>query len=531
MGGQSFVGGVFILAFSNLMVKILGSIFRIPLGNLIDSDGLGYYQTAYPIYNFLLAISTTGIPVAISKMVAERTELGDYKGAGKVFKISFAMLSVMGILSWVIFFFGSEAIAAAFNNEKAVLSIRALSIALLVVPVVSAFKGYFQGRSDMLPTSLTQFFEQLARVAVGLYLAVKFLPKGKEVAAAGASFGASAGGIVSLIFIAGLYFARLPMIQRQERRTENSANESAGIIIKQMLMIALPIIIGSLVTPMMNMIDAALVKRRLMDAGFSELDALSLFGRYSGMVATVINLPMALTASISMSIVPAVSQAYITRNMKALRSKIVLGTRLSNLIAMPCMVGLMVLPRQVMQLLYPKEPDSIGEILFVMAFSVAVSGLLQTYTAVLQALGKPGVPVINLFLASLFKIIITYVSVAIPVINVKGAAAGTVVTYFAAAVLNYRYIKRMTKINIKKNISFIKPAFMSIVMGIFVKLSYGLFALIISSDRIRTILAIFVGVLVYVCQLLYMGGIHRKELESSSLGRKISKLVYRKTNR
>jgi len=195
MSSQSFLKGTFVLAISNLVVKILGSIFRIPLGNLIESDGIGYYQTAYPLFVAVLAISTSGMPTAISKMVAERIKLKRYKTAHKIFRISFIMLSTMGVLSFLIFFFGAGFLADMLKDKNAYYSIKALSLALLIVPCVNAFRGYFQGRGNMVPTSFSQISEQFVRVFMGLFLAYILLPKGKAMSAAGAAFGPAFRGM------------------------------------------------------------------------------------------------------------------------------------------------------------------------------------------------------------------------------------------------------------------------------------------------------------------------------------------------
>ena len=392
MSSQSFLKGTFVLAISNLVVKILGSIFRIPLGNLIGSDGIGYYQTAYPLFVAVLAISTSGMPTAISKMVAERIKLKRYKTAHKIFRISFLMLSSMGVLSFLIFFFGAGLLSDMLKDKNAYHSIRALSLALLIVPCVNAFRGYFQGRGNMVPTSFSQISEQFVRVFMGLFLAYILLPKGKPISAAGAAFGASLGGVAALVVILLIYIKNKAMIGKEIKMCDEKVEENTGKLIRQMLSIAVPIIIGSLVIPLMNTIDAAMVKTRLMSGGFSYEQANSLFGQYAGMAMTIVNLPQALTISIATSIVPAVSESFVVKDMKNLRKNVVLGTRMSNIIAMPCFVGVMFLSTPIMKLLYPKEPSSIGEILFAMSFTIVLIALLQTFTAILQAVGKPMLP-------------------------------------------------------------------------------------------------------------------------------------------
>lgn len=527
MSGQSFIGGAFLLAFSNLTVKILGSIFRIPLGNMIGSDGMGYYQTAYPIYTSIIAVSTSGLPVAISKMVSERTKLGDLKSARKVLNLSAIMMLAIGIATSSLFYFGSEEISLFVGDINAAPSIKALALALLIVPVVSAFKGYFQGRSDMIPTSIAQFFEQLGRVIVGLFLAYMFLDKSLVMAAAGASFGASAGAIASLVVIIIIYIISLPKLNREIEETDGNTDEKSGQIIRQMMILAVPIIIGSLATSLVGIIDVSLIKKRLMEGGLIYEVANSLYGQYSGMVATIVNLPQALTMSIGTTIVPLISSAFITRDFVKIRKSVNLGARLSNLISMPCMVGIIVLATPIMNLLYPSEPDSVGQMLLVMSFTIVFVGLMQTFTAVLQALGKPGIPVLNQLIGSGFKIVLTYILVPLPFFNVMGASIGSIVMYGVVTYLNYRYIKKMTDIKLDIKMGFLKPAFMSIVMGISVLVSFKILMIIIPSQNLATLLSVLAGVAVYGYQLLFMGGIRRHELEKSNMGRKLAKIIYK----
>lgn len=530
MKAQTFVAGAMFLAASNFIVKILGSIFRIPLGNLIDSDGIGYYQTFYPLFVFVLAISTSGMPIAISKMVAERNKLGRYKTSYKIFKLSLKLLFCMGVVSFSIFFFGARQLASLLKDQNAYYGIKALSLALLVVPSVNAFKGYFQGRSNMIPTAVSQVSEQLIRVFFGLLLAYLLLPSGKPIAAAGAAFGASLGGVVALIVIAFMYFSNLRQINEEIRLCNEGKEEGSLKLLKEMLSIALPIIVGSLVIPFMNTIDSYMVKERLISGGFSYDDANSLFGQFSGMAATIINLPQALTVSIAMSIVPAVSESFVIKDMKKLKHNVVLGTRLSNLIAMPCFMGVMFLSTPIMKLLYPSEPDSIGSILFTMSFTIVLIALLQTFTAILQAIGKPMLPVINLFIASIFKLILTYILTPVPYINVKGAAIATAIAYLIAMILDYLCIKKFLKVNFKLMNTFVRPFIMSLLMGLAVFVSHSLLSWIMPG-KLSTLVAIIIGGLVYISELLFLGGISQSELLSMPGGKKLSKLIYKENSK
>ena len=316
-------------------------------------------------------------------------------------------------------------------------------------------------------------------------------------------------------------------IKKEIKNCDEVHEEHSIDLIKEMLSIAIPIIIGSLVIPFMNTIDSAMVKERLMSGGFSYSDANSLFGQYSGMAATIINLPQAITVSIAMSIVPAVSESFVVKDMKKLRHNIVLGTRLSNLIAMPCFAGVMILSTPIMKLLYPNEPESAGAILFTMSFTIVLIALLQTFTAILQAIGKPMIPVINLMIASIFKLLLTYLLTSMPSINVKGAAIGTAVAYIIAMILDYLWIKKLLKVNFNLKNTFLKPFIISVVMGASVYLSYTLLSFVIPSPKINTLLAIMVGGAVYLFELLFLGGISKKELMNMPGGKKLAKKIYK----
>ena len=197
--GSKMVKGATILAVAGIVAKIFGAIFRIPLTNLIGAEGMSYYGVAYPVYSFFLILATAGLPVAISRMVSKRVALGDYRNAHKSYKVSMRVMIVIGVVSFVVCFLGAEQIATMMGNPGAAMSLQAISPALLIAPIVSAYRGYFQGQQNMYPTAVSEVFEQMARVAVGLFLSFTLVKVSLEHASAGATFGASAGLVMSLI--------------------------------------------------------------------------------------------------------------------------------------------------------------------------------------------------------------------------------------------------------------------------------------------------------------------------------------------
>ena len=193
--GSKFIKGAAILGIAGVMIKFMGAVFRIPLTNWIGDEGMSYYGVAYTIYSALLVLATAGIPVAISRMVSERIAVGEYRNAHKVFKVATALMFVIGLISFAICFFGGDLITDLLQNPEAAMAVKAIAPALLFVPVMSSFRGYFQGRQNMNPTAVSQMIEQLVRVGFGLVLAYIFMKTSLIKAAAGASFGASAGSL------------------------------------------------------------------------------------------------------------------------------------------------------------------------------------------------------------------------------------------------------------------------------------------------------------------------------------------------
>ncbi|WP_202710127.1 putative polysaccharide biosynthesis protein [Sporosalibacterium faouarense] len=529
MTKENFLKGAAILGIAGIIVKILGAIYRIPLGNIITDEGLGYYQTSYPIYVLLLTISTSGFPTAIAKLVAEKRALGRYREAYKVFKTSFFIMATIGVITSVFIFFNSKFLAGnVIQNENAYYSFLALIPALLFVPIMATFRGYFQGRQTMLPTAISQIIEQLFRLIVGFSLAIYLLDYGIPQAAGGAAFGASAGAIAGTICIIIIFLTRRKKISADIERGLDDSVESSKIIIKRLLSIAIPITIGAAIVPIMDNIDVFIVMRRLRSIGYTQAEANSLFGQLGGFAKTLINFPQVFSLALAMSLVPAVSDAYARRNYAGIRKITRSGVRVTLLIGLPSALGLFILATPIMKLLYYKNDlqtlISSGQILQILSFSVIFLTLVQSLTAVLQGLGKPHIPVRNLVIGALVKLAATFILTGIPEINIKGAAIGTVIAYMTAAVLNFIEVKRHTKTSFNVVNVFLKPIFSVIVMTIVVWYSYGFMDSILG-EKLATVASIGVGVIVYGIMLLILGAITSRDFELLPGGSKIAKLL------
>lgn len=525
---KTFLQGALIMGLAGVVIKFMGAIFRIPLGNIIGDTGLAYYQGAYPIYVFLLTLSTAGIPTAISKMISEKSATDEYAEAHRIFRASFALMLGIGIATSAILFFGAGFICQIIKNPGAYYSMRTIAPALLFVPIMAAFRGYFQGMQNMAPTATSQVVEQFFRVVFGLALAILLLPKGLEVAAAGASSGASFGGLFGGIAIFLIYLKKRKSIMRSIREGVRKTKASTGSIIKRVLIISIPVTIGASIMAIMNFIDSALVMRRLQNgAGFTPEVAEQLYGQLSGMVASIINFPQVISMGIAVSLVPVISAAFQRRDMDFVHKNVELGLRTAILIGMPCSLGIMVLAKPIMLLLYPMQQASAissSSCLFIMGIGVIFLSTVQTLTGMLQGIGRVSIPVINLGIGAVAKIVCTIVLVGIPSINVKGAAFGTVLAYVIAATLDYIAVKKYTRTRFNPGLTFVKPTIASVLMAAAV---FGVYkgASLVAGNAISTILAVLAGVAVYGVVIIAIKGITAEEMKMLPKGNKIAKIV------
>ena len=527
MTRKSFLQGAVILAAAGVFIKLLGAAFRIPLGNMIGDLGMSYYQTASHVYVVLLIIANTGIPVAISKMVSERVAIGNYHEANRVFKISFVLLLCIGLFSSSACFFGAKLIPRFVSVPEAVYSMQALAPALLIVSMMAAFRGYFQGMQDMRLTAVSQSVEQLFRVVCGLLLAYYFLGIKLEYASAGAAFGASVGGIAGIICAFVIYLKNRERIRLKSTGYKIEDRERARSILLKIIIISMPIIFGSAIMPIMNLIDLFMVVNVLESAGFTNEEAQRLFGQLAGFVGSLVNFPQVMAQAVAISLVPTISMAHKQKDTAFMSDNIKLGVRAAMIIGLPCAFGYMVLSKPIMLLFYPLQKQSAisaAEILLFMGAGVIFLSLFQTLTGILQGIGKQLIPAINLAIGAVFKLFISYKCISTPWINVKGAAIGTVSAYIVAAALNMAAMIRHTKVKPDLRLTFGKPLLAAITMAALVFCCYRLLFTIMGNAA-STLLSIAFGALVYFFMILKLKAITKEELAKLPKGRKLVKIV------
>ncbi len=500
MEKKSFLKGAFILGMAGVVSKLLGALYRIPLARLLGGEGMGLYQMAYPIYTTILALATAGVPVAISIMVARKESDGLSGDSRKIFRVSVLLLFIIGIiLSAVVFLSAGWLASTVLQQPKALLPIAAIAPAIFFAGMMSVFRGYFQGHQWMVPTAVSQVIEQTFRVIFVLVLAFWLFPRGLEMAAAGATFGAVIGGVAGLSVLLIFY------LRFRSRRVVGSlkvSQESSLSLAKQLFVLAVPVSLGAMVVPLVQMLDAVIVPQRLIWAGFSVSRATELYGELSGMAGVLINLPTIFTIAIATSLVPAVAEALAMKDKLAVQQRINEGLRVAMLLALPSAAGLYVLAYQITDLLF-SSPEA-GIPLAYLSFSVIVLALFQITSAALQGLGHPEIPFRHLLVTGILKVFFNYYLTGLVFLNIKGPAIGTSLAFLVGSSLNMIQLTRRTGISFEWA-RYARLILVTIVMSVAVKIAYQTMITWGIISHLATLLAIGVGVAVYGLALLISG--------------------------
>jgi stage V sporulation protein B len=501
------------MAAAGIISRILGAFYRIPLANLIGDEGMGLLELAQPLYNFFLVASVAGLPLAISKLVAERTAIGDDRGAGRVLGVALNIMLVTGLVASAVMYFSADWLAGqVYHDLRVALAIRSIAPALFFVTVMSAFRGYFQGLQNMGPSALSQIMEQLVRVGTMLALALTLLSRGVEFAAAGAALGATAGGLAGLLYLLGAFLLR----RRRHGDVRGRANserppEGTLEIAGRIFAISLPVAVGASVLPIIRAIDSAIVPARLAVAGFGGEQATAFFGQLNGMALPLAYFPSVLTAALATSIVPAISESMAVGGRAHVVSRATEATRLTAAISLPAGFGLAVLSAEICGLVYGK-PD-VGRVLASLAPAALFLCVLQTSGAVLQGMGHVLVPVKNLVIGSAIKVVLEYWLTGRPDLNIAGAAISTSVGFGVVALLNMADMARRIGHGRRLFFSFGKPLFASVIMVMTVRFGYSFMFNMFGRERLMTLVAIGVGVAVYGIVMLLTGGIVASDIE------------------
>lgn len=523
----SFIIQASVLAAASLIVRFIGFLYRLPLTALIGDRGNAIYSAGYYIYTFLLILSSAGLPAAISRLVSTRIAKGEYRNAQKIFRVSMIFAGAAGAIGMLVLFFFAEPIAKMVDSPNSVYCLQTLAPTLLIVGVMSVYRGYLQGMNIMTPTAVSQIFEQVFNAVFSVYLAWVLVKKSIPLGAAGGTAGTGIGALAGLIVVMIFYNRMKPEIRHNMRIEEKGIyHETTGEAFKNLVVTAFPIIAGTAVFSMTNLIDMKMVMSGLMSSGaFTEAEAEVLYGQLSGKYVTLTTFPVSISSAMATAAIPNIAMAVTVGNKKEVKRKINTALKLAMIISIPAAVGIGVLGDQILRMLFPSYPEG-GVLLKVGAISIAFLSFCQIVTGVLQGIGKIQVPVIGALLGAVVKIALNWILIRIPSINVVGAVISTDVCYLVASIFNVIMLMRYTKTRVNFSGVLIKPTIGSIIMGIGCVLGYKVISLVFG-NTISTLLTIIVAVIIYLLVMIFIRGITEEDLLSIPKGRMLVRVFKR----
>lgn len=524
---SSFMQNVLILMFAQIMVKVLGLVYKFVITNFegFGDTGLGYYSAGYQIYSLLLALSSIGIPSVVSKLVSERIAKGDNKGAQRIFKICMTFFVGIGIVLSFGLFFGAEYIAIAMYDvadTKYVMQVLAPAIAFVSASAV--FRGYFAGLNDMKPTSYSQIIEQFFNCVLSITFVYALLGREPYIMAAGGNLSTTLAIILTFVYLIIYYKRKKIKIEPNQKSEEDEL--TAVKLLKKILIISVPVTISSIISVVSPLIDTATVSRCIQTAFANmypvkeQLEALAMSKNgILSKVDTLVNLPIAVNVAFSTALVPAISGAIAQKDMKTASKRMTFSIFASLLIVLPCAVGFISLAQPILSLIYPTASDG-AEVLMVYAIAMIFIALNQTVNGGLYGLNKTYIPAISLIIGIIIKFVLNIVLISNPKIEIMGAGISTVICQLVAFLICIVALQKNIKLHFECGRMIIAPIIASVIMGVSTYLINQALNNIVRMS-ISTILSIIFGALIYIVLIFALKILRKEDFMMIPFGSKI----------
>lgn len=532
-----FFSGVLILTIANLLVKVIGLLFKIPMTNKFGDEVMGYYNSAYTIYTFFYMISTAGLPVAVSIMISSSRAKGKIKQIKRIFDVTVGLFFVIGLFGMALMFFGSGWYSAdILKAEPTKYCIMVIAPMLFLICISSAIRGYFQGFQQMIPTAVSELIEAFCKLAVGIVMAMyaqtKY-PGQYHIIAAYAAVGLTVGAALSMLYlvIAKLTFRESAYTAEflEKCGGENNSVDPASAIMKRLVVIALPITFSSSVMSLASMIDSILVQRLLQEGGvffgaLSQSDATAVYGNYTSRAVPMFNLPPVLVYPISCSIVPLISAARGQGDTKRVKTIMESSLRCAVLIGAPCALGMTALAEPILRMFFKGE-EAIAmatPLLRLLAPSSFFVCILAVLTAILQSCGKERLPLVSMICGVVVKIIASFILIRI--IGMPGTPISTFLSYVTICSIHLFFVRKHADLKLNILRVFVKPILCATVCALTAFGAYTLFAAALS-PRLSTVLSILAAALVYAFVIFAFGAVSRDDILLLPKGAKICRAL------
>ena len=522
---QNFLQGTALLAMATVIVKLVGALYKVPLNAIIGEKGFGYFSTAYEIYNILLMISTAGLPVAMSRMISEASSLEHYAQVRQVYATAKRIFLLLGIVGSVLMTAFCRPLARFWNQPDAWAAIGCLGPCVLLICIMSAFRGYFQGQSNMIPTAVSQVLEVVTKLIVGMAAALAFLKATADIslAAGGAILGVTASCLVSAVYLYRCFrrsYTQLP--------DTGDTPKSFSATARELLKIAVPITVSSTILSIITSLSSKIYMGRLLGSGITQ-DAADTMRGVHVMTQTIYNMPCAFITPITVSIIPAITAQITLKKFRETRLTEESAIRVTGIFAMPCAVGLVCLAKPITALLGGYSGERLvlaGQMMTVLGISVVFNALVLVTTAIMQAHGNVNRPVVNMLIGGVIKLIIVYVLTGNRAIGIVGTPIGTLTSYVVICILNVFSIRSLVADPPRILRNLIRPLLASCIMGVAVWLSWWCLSTAGVGSRVLLAgLPVAVGMVAYVLAAIALKVITKEDCMLLPKGEKIAKIL------
>lgn len=527
--GRNLVVQGSILALASIIVRLIGIVYRIPLTNIVGNEGMGYYGFAFEVYQILVILSTSAIPVAVSKLTAARVAKREYKNAQRIFRCSIIFAAVLSGTLALITFVGARQISSfMFGGITEVApALRVLAPTVFVCAVMGVFRGYTQGLGNMAPTGLSQVVEQIFNAIVSVAAAAILISRGAAYGAAGGTMGTFMGAVSSLVFLYFVYSSNRKGLNRRMKKDPTKKLMEDKEIYRLIGLTVIPLILTSTIYQISSLLDSALFSNILKAIGYQSSFISSLYGIYSSKYQLLINLPLGITSALSVAMMPGIAGAIALNRKDQVREQMDMVIRMTMLIAIPCAVGVAVMGGPIMQMLFNDSTTLPGRMLIVGAVTIIFYALSTLTSTILQASNHMRVPVINAAISLGVHIVFTVVLLAFANLHIFALIYGNIVFSFCMCVLNLRSLAKLIdyRLDIQKMCGATFVA--SVIMGVVTFLVYKGCIYVIHSNILSTLIAIIIAVIVYALFMVLTRGVTEDELYMFPKGETLVRILYR----
>jgi len=518
---QTFMKSVAVVMIAQLLIKLMGFIYRVILTNIegFQDAGNSYYGTGYKVYIFILAIATTGVPNAISKLVAEKMAVGDPKGAHKIFKTATQLFTLVGLFFAAILFFGSDFISVhLLSNPGVAGTLATLAPAVLFVSIASVFRGYFIGMQNVSAHSVAQVIEQIVNSVCSVIFVLMLMGKSPEIMAMGSTAATAVSTLVALIYLYLFYQKNKSSIADNIRNAAPHIIESTKVTVRKIIKYVVPISFASIVVSLSGLVDILSVMEGLQNHGYTLEKANEIYGIIVGKVDILVSIPHTFNVAIVTPLIPMITEFMVKKDYLGAQKRINFSMKLSSIIAFPCAIGLAILADPLFKAIFPNAPEG-AMLLQIEVWAIIFSLLAQVAQGALNGIGKLIVPGLSVVVAAVVKYILNitlipiYGEVIVPITTI----VYHLVNCLIVTTVLYKALKSSPDI---KNIV-IKPLFAALAMGVMVYLTHKSLNVIITSSVINMGLSIIAGALVYFVLLLAQKTLTKDEKSSVPILNKI----------